>query len=103
MAGLFPRVVAVSVTCTLVSACAYFERYGMAVTLFSRYTLCPADRIAVQPLPPPEPPADFAADPQRLSMWQKENAGWSLYRLEGCGATTVYRCHWLGKCGGNMR
>jgi hypothetical protein len=94
-ARLFLRVVGMSVTCALVSACWYFQRDGMAVKLFSDFNLCPRNQIVVKPLPPPEPPAGFAGS---LSMWHKKYDGWSWYQLEGCGATTVFRCGALGSC-----
>ncbi len=93
--GTFLRVVGMSVICALVSACWYFQRDGMAVKLFSDFNLCPRERIVVTPVPPPEPPAGFAGS---LSMWHKKYDGWAWYQLEGCGATTVFRCGALGSC-----
>jgi hypothetical protein len=98
MARRFLRAVGVSVTCTLVSACWYSERSSMAVMLFSQINLCPDDRIAVKPVPPPQPPPDLAADSQRFSLWQEKYAGASWYQLEGCGVITVYHCYRQGKC-----
>ncbi len=95
MARLFLRAVGVGVTCTLVSACVGTASPGMAVDLFSYMYLCPADQIAVRPLGPPTPSANFEGS---YSMWRKRYAGSYGYQLKGCGHTTEFLCHRLGKC-----
>jgi len=86
------RILGAGIICTTVSSSCSHNPYATAVLKFSRYNLCPDDRIAVTRLAPREPPADVAADPQRLAMWREKYEGSSWYRLDGCGATTVYRC-----------
>jgi hypothetical protein len=97
------RAALLTAACALLPACWYSARWGMAVMLFSHHTLCPRERISVQEVPDAPPPPDIAADPQRLSMWQDRYGGTTLYRLDGCGQSEVYRCHRLGKCGVDMR
>ncbi len=70
--------------------------YDHALQLFSHITFCPVDRIVAYPVNPTLPPAEVAADPARLSMWQARYSGLTYYRLEGCGHVQVYRCYWGG-------
>jgi len=78
---------------------------------FSQENTCPADRVEVRERPElkassfttgtSQPPADIAADPERLKMWQKEqrerlerndNNGHKYAQARGCGKTVLYDC-----------
>lgn len=77
---------------------------------FAKDRSCPLDavRATVQPgvssydltFGKPTPPAEAASDPQRLALWQadqaRERAGWdakvTVYLLVGCKETKYYGC-----------
>jgi hypothetical protein len=61
---------------------------------------CPEDRISVEtnPVPAaPQPPADVAADPARLAIWQRQHAAPPSVRTfsaSGCGQKAQVSCTW---------
>ena len=82
-----------------------------AAQYFVRSQTCPRDRVAVVERPdlPPHvvlrgadapPPADIAADPGRLALWNKQQADRNAdiddvaktYRVTGCQQATTYIC-----------
>ena len=77
---------------------------------FSKSNSCPLDRVEVRARPEltsssfkakSKPPADIAADPGRLKMWQeKEEASrtssdglGAIAEARGCGKQAFYRCY----------
>jgi hypothetical protein len=74
--------------------------YDTTVQTFSYIHFCPVNKIVAYPVAPEPPPADIAADPARLSMWQERYKGHRDYRIEGCGHAHVYHCDmgWGGVC-----
>ncbi len=87
------------------------SKVGTARSDFAHEFSCPEDRVTVHertgpppPIPTPAPPADVAADPQRLAMWKadtdkriaaamKEASAQDVYVAEGCGHTASYTCY----------
>jgi hypothetical protein len=76
---------------------------------FSKSNTCPLDRVEARERPElkassftakQKPPADIAADPSRLKMWQEQQersrtAGdgiGSIAEARGCGKQAFYRC-----------
>jgi hypothetical protein len=79
---------------------------------FATAYACPANRVEVKARPdlhpsdfkpkrkPKTPPADVAADPERLKMWQAEQDRFmsyddtyhSMYEANGCGHQALYEC-----------
>jgi hypothetical protein len=87
----------------LLGACGTLE--GTARTKFAESKSCPEDRITIRETqvpvgePPRPPPADVAADPARLAVWnetQQRNAEETpvrtVYVAEGCGTLQRYTC-----------
>jgi hypothetical protein len=82
---------------------------------FSQTHTCPLDRVEVRErrdLRPSSfmttrtPPAEVAADPGRLKMWQDEqdkqraaanNYGDQVFEVRGCGHQTLMTCHRLSR------
>lgn len=77
---------------------------------FSRGETCPVSDVVSMTRPdlhpsdfraPSKPPADVAADPARLKMWNDKEAeskrttdAWDdIVELRGCGKTVFYACH----------
>jgi hypothetical protein len=73
-----------------------------AVTAASEAWSCPEDRIQVVSADAPsgaapQPPADIAADPARLAIWQKNRPDPSDVRefsASGCGRTGTIECRY---------
>jgi hypothetical protein len=83
---------------------------GGARDAFSRAKSCPADQVAVVarpdyrvPMPPDSPPpADIAAAPDRLAMWQQQHTkqraaiergcGADFFEVTGCGQRAILCC-----------
>jgi hypothetical protein len=84
---------------------------GGAGTIFSQSQYCPAERVTVTPRPEiaphaflvrtlPTPPAEIAADAQRLKMWRDaQNQEWAAldrwghsFSVAGCGKFQEYVC-----------
>jgi hypothetical protein len=82
-----------------------------AQMIFAQKETCPADRITVTPRPdvPPhtilahhggEPPADIAADPERMQLWAAQHgenlavldSTWRTFELRGCNVQALYVC-----------
>ena len=59
---------------------------------FSQSHTCPSERVIVTDLPPPAPPADIAADPERLLLWRDQIARHRWYHVEGCGVAVDLDC-----------
>jgi hypothetical protein len=75
---------------------------------FSQANSCPLDRVEARERPDlktpsaraPDPPADIAADPARLRMWQEQQAdraarsdtGHHFVEARGCGKSVLYDC-----------
>ncbi len=70
---------------------------------------CPKERVTVTPRPDlkaavfgsrPAPPADVAADPARLAVWQKKeddlqstwNNSTTVFEVAGCDKDVIYKC-----------
>ena len=77
---------------------------------FSKDLTCPEDRVEVREradvkasawMRVETPPADVAADPERLKMWQAkqderrsyEESSDAIFEAKGCGAQKLYACH----------
>jgi hypothetical protein len=77
---------------------------------FSRDFTCPVDRVDAQPRPDLHasrldgrsgPPKDVAADPDRLKMWQdneaqaveRDDSRYEIVELRGCGKHLLSKCH----------
>ena len=82
--------------------CAGFTARGHAVASASKTWSCPTDQISVvsesRQIETP-PPADIAADPARLAIWQKNRPDSAHHRnvvLSGCGKTGVFQCNYEG-------
>ncbi len=75
-----------------VLACASLE--SNARSEFARQNSCPDDRVTVGHAPPRQPPADVAADPGRLAMWNDNEAKRAehYYVASGCGHESLYLC-----------
>lgn len=89
----------------LPSGCAWFSSKAIAGNEFANAFMCPRDRVVVTARPdiPPHavmgsatPPAEIAADPQRLAMWRQQqvqkDAGRGVYDVQGCGHEARYVC-----------
>jgi len=82
-----------------------------AQMIFTQAETCPGDRITVTPRPdvPPhtilahhggEPPADVAADPERMQLWAAQHgenlaeidSTWKTFELRGCDRQALYVC-----------
>jgi PDZ domain len=63
----------------------------VAAAEFSSVNYCPAGRIAVHPGALPAP-AEVAADPQRLALFQASHGGERYFVVEGCEKSTPYVC-----------
>jgi hypothetical protein len=64
---------------------------------FAQQTYCPEDRVTAHAVVS-DPPADIAADPERLALWQdaaeeraKKQLEWHV-RVEGCGERASFVC-----------
>jgi hypothetical protein len=74
-------------------------------TQFAMDMACPEDRVTVAPrsfVPPTRTaPADVAADPERLAMWQENDAARvaaenqrTFFIAQGCGQAQIYLCYY---------
>jgi hypothetical protein len=69
---------------------------------FSRLYDCPRDRIHVvskvvtRGALIPTVPADVAADPERLAVWNHDHIGYAYFDVTGCGNRLEYRCILVG-------
>jgi hypothetical protein len=76
----------------LLTACATLE--STAREKLVHEATCPADRVTVTNAPPEEPPDYIAADPGRLTIWNKDASERASHRfvVSGCGRETHYYC-----------
>jgi hypothetical protein len=97
------------VTLLVVLASAGCSLSGAAVRRFARDESCPEDRVVVRrradmrpssAIPRTQPPADVAADPERLRVWESTRQDerdladlGEIYEVEGCGVGRLYTCH----------
>ena len=70
-----------------------------AVVTFSVWYACPAERITVS-AKAIHPPADVAADPERLALWRRMRQDEHLvyFGVDGCGRSEVFACSNNGWC-----
>jgi hypothetical protein len=99
----------------VVLACAACSsREAGARAQFARDVICPEYRVAVSPgllvMDEREPPADIAADPERLQMWQEREAERraaeerkQYFIAQGCGEQRVYHCFYCVRTPGKTR
>ncbi len=91
-----------------------------ALRAFSKQHVCPEERLVVEKdanqnmverMGLPSPPVDIRDDPDRLAMWEAQNASgnqfWRehvIYTVHGCGTHATYGC-WCPnlKKGGRFR
>ncbi|HEY1814037.1 MAG TPA: hypothetical protein VGG74_16915 [Kofleriaceae bacterium] len=81
--------------CTGVGCTQHVE--AAAARTFAAADSCPIDRLsATRRTDSAQPPADVAADPARLSMWQSAQARRDAAAIDvdvhGCGSGASYRC-----------
>lgn len=87
-----------------VSGCITSRMTGARAQFVAEMT-CPADRVAVRPMPvlaPADPPPlEVAADPDRAAMWRAKDAERraakekeTYYEATGCGQSRIYHCYY---------
>jgi hypothetical protein len=101
------RALGAATACLAISSCQGLS--DGAKESFSTEHTCPVDRVEARARPDLQhssfstaerPPADIAADPGRLAMWQareeKTRTAWDstyeIYEARGCGKQAFYGC-----------